>query len=474
MVFSSTVFLFIFLPVTYILYLVCRNLKVRNIILIIASLFFYAYGEPKAVLLMILSIIANYLFGLGMDGRHKKLLLTLSVIFNLLMLYVFKYLSFSASLVNDITGLGIPVPQIALPVGISFFTFQAMSYVIDVYKQPELKERNILNIFLYISLFPQLIAGPIVKYSDLAEQIRKREITIEKTTLGIRRFIYGLAKKMLIANTMGEIADTAFNSPSSEMSAGALWIGAAAYMMQIFFDFSGYSDMAIGLGKMFGFEFKENFNYPYSSDSMQSFWRRWNISVSTWFKEYVYIPLGGNRKGKLRTSINKIIVFFLTGLWHGANLTFIVWGLLHGLFLMLEQYGVIFFVKDKYRKNPAGSIISHIYVILVAMFAFVFFRAESIGDACGYIAGMFANFGGEYILSSNVFSLAFTPYAIITLVFAVIFSTDIVRRISEKLRAANKAALSEYIGSGVTLALFVLCVMNLFTASYNPFIYFRF
>ena len=292
--------------------------------------------------------------------------------------------------------------------------------------------------------------------------------------MGIRRFIYGLAKKMLIANTMGEIADTAFNSPSSEMSAGALWIGAAAYMLQIFFDFSGYSDMAIGLGKMFGFEFKENFNYPYSSDSMQSFWRRWNISVSTWFKEYVYIPLGGNRKGKLRTSINKIIVFFLTGLWHGANLTFIVWGLLHGLFLMLEQYGVIFFVKDKYRKNPAGSIISHIYVILVAMFAFVFFRAESIGDACGYIAGMFANFGGEYILSSNVFSLAFTPYAIITLVFAVIFSTDIVRRISEKLRAANKAALSEYIGSGVTLALFVLCVMNLFTASYNPFIYFRF
>ena len=474
MVFSSTVFLFIFLPVTYILYLVCRNIKVRNIILIIASLFFYAYGEPRAVFLMILSIIVNYFFGLGMTGRYKKPLLIISIIFNLLMLYVFKYLSFSAQLLNDITGLGIPGPAITLPVGISFFTFQAMSYVIDVYKQPGLKERNILNIFLYISLFPQLIAGPIVKYSDIALQINNRSITIEKTTLGIRRFIYGLSKKMLIANTMGQIADAAFNSPSAELSAGALWIGAAAYMLQIFFDFSGYSDMAIGLGKMFGFEFKENFNYPYASSSMQMFWRRWNISVSTWFKEYVYIPLGGNRKGKLRTGINKCIVFFLTGLWHGANLTFIIWGMIHGLFLMLEQYGVLFFVKDKYRKNILVSILSHIYVILVAMFAFVFFRADSPGAACSYIAGMFTGFGDGFILSSNVYALAFTPYTAVTLVFAVIFSTDIVRRISGKLNAVNKAELSEYIGSVATLCLFGLSVMNLFTASYNPFIYFRF
>ena len=279
---------------------------------------------------------------------------------------------------------------------------------------------------------------------------------------------------MLIANTMGQIADAAFDSQSSELSAGALWIGAAAYMLQIFFDFSGYSDMAIGLGKMFGFEFKENFNYPYAADSMQMFWRRWNISVSTWFKEYVYIPLGGNRKGKLRTGINKCIVFFLTGLWHGANLTFIVWGLMHGLFLLLEQYGVIFFVKDKFRKNIFGSIISHIYVILVAMFAFVFFRADSLGNACSYIAGMFTGFGQEFVLSSNVYALAFTPYTAVTLVFAVIFSTDIIRRISEKLKAVNKAGLSEYIGCGASLCLFVLCVMNLFTASYNPFIYFRF
>lgn len=474
MVFSSTVFLFIFLPVTYLLYLICKPTAVRNIILIIASLFFYAYGEPMAVFLMIASIIVNYFFGLGMDGKYKKPLLILSVIFNLLMLYVFKYLSFSVSLVNDITGAGIPVPQITLPVGISFFTFQAMSYVIDVYKEPKLKEKNILNIFLYISLFPQLIAGPIVKFSDLADQIKKRSITLEKTTLGIRRFIYGLAKKMLIANTMGQIADAAFNSDVNNMGAGALWIGAAAYTFQIFFDFSGYSDMAIGLGKMFGFEFKENFNYPLAADSMQDFWRKWNISVSTWFKEYVYIPLGGNRKGKLRTGINKCIVFFLTGLWHGANLTFIVWGLMHGMFLLLEQYGIIFFVKGKPEKNILVKIISHIYVILVAMFAFIFFRADSIGAAGAYIGRMFTGFGAEAVFSGSVYSLAFTPYAVITLVFAVIFSTDVIRRISNALQSKGKAELSEYIGSAVTLGLFALCVMNLFTASYNPFIYFRF
>lgn len=471
MVFSSTVFLFLFLPVTYLLYLVCKNTMIRNIILIAASLVFYAYGEPQAVFLMILSIIMNYLFGLGMTSKHKKLLLIISVIFNLLMLYVFKYLSFSVQLINDITGLGILVPVIELPVGISFFTFQAMSYVIDVYKEPKLKEKNILNIFLYISLFPQLIAGPIVKFSDLAEQINSRSITLEKTTLGIRRFIYGLAKKMLIANTMGQIADAAFNNSIDSMSAGSLWIGAAAYMLQIFFDFSGYSDMAIGLGKMFGFEFRENFNYPFAADSMQDFWRKWNISVSTWFKEYVYIPLGGNRKGKLRTGINKCIVFFLTGLWHGANLTFVVWGLMHGMFLLLEQYGIIFFVK---KKNFLAKIISHIYVLLVAMFAFIFFRADNLWAACCYIGRMFTGFGSENVMSSSVLSLALTPYALITAVFAVIFSTNIIPKLRDKLAEKKKAALSEYIGSAATLALFALCIMNLFTATYNPFIYFRF
>ncbi len=471
MVFSSTVFLFIFLPVTYILYLVCKKITVRNILLIIASLVFYAYGEPVAVFLMIISIIANYFFGLGMAGKYKKLLLTASVIFNIAMLYVFKYLSFSISLFDDITGLNVPVPVIDLPVGISFFTFQAMSYVIDVYKQPELKEKNILNIFLYISLFPQLIAGPIVKFSDIAEQINERSITAEKTASGIRRFICGLSKKVLIANAAAQIADAAFDNPTGDMSSPALWLGAAAYMLQIFFDFSGYSDMAIGLGKMFGFELRENFNYPFGADSMQDFWRKWNISVSTWFKEYVYIPLGGNRKGKIRTSINKCIVFFLTGLWHGANLTFIVWGLIHGLFLLLEQYGVIFFVK---KKQLAAKIVSHIYVLLVTMFAFIFFRADSLGNAVSYIIGMFTNFSSAGILSSRVYSLAFTPYMLLIAVFAVIFSLPVIPRLTVILKKKGKTATGEYIGSAITLVLFLLCVMNLYSSTYNPFIYFRF
>lgn len=469
MVFSSTVFLFIFLPVTYLLYLICKNILVRNIILIIASLVFYAYGEPMAVFLMILSIIVNYFFGLGMTGKHKKPLLILSVIFNLAMLYVFKYLSFSVGLLNDIMGLGIPVPVIELPVGISFFTFQAMSYVIDVYKKPELKEKNILNIFLYISLFPQLIAGPIVKFSDIAAQISKRSITAEKTSAGLRRFIFGLAKKVLIANTMAQIADAAFDSIYADMTAGALWIGATAYMLQIFFDFSGYSDMAIGLGKMFGFEFNENFRYPFGASSMKDFWRKWNISVSTWFREYVYIPLGGNRKGRLRTSINKCIVFFLTGLWHGANLTFIVWGLIHGMFLLLEEYGVIFFVN---KKSILSKLVSHIYVLIVTLFAFIFFRADSLQLAVSYIGRMFTGTSG--ILSSEVYSLAFTPYTALAAVCGVIFSVDIVGKIKDMLKKKNKAAVGEYIGSAVSLMLFALCVMNLYSSTYNPFIYFRF
>ncbi len=471
MVFSSTVFLFIFLPITYIFYLVCNNLKIRNIILIVSSLVFYAYGEPIAVILMIISIIANYFFGLGMTGKFKKTILTVSIFFNIAMLYVFKYLSFSISLFDGITGLGVPVPLIDLPVGISFFTFQAMSYVIDVYKQPELKEKNILNIFLYISLFPQLIAGPIVKFSDIASQINKREITVEKTASGLRRFICGLSKKVLIANFVAQIADAAFDNPSANMSSPALWIGAAAYMLQIFFDFSGYSDMAIGLGKMFGFEFRENFNYPFGADSMQDFWRKWNISVSTWFKEYVYIPLGGNRKGKIRTSVNKCIVFFLTGLWHGANLTFVVWGIIHGLFLLLEQYGIIFFVK---KKQLLSKIVSHIYVLLVVMFAFIFFRADNLGSAVSYIGGMFTNFLTDSTLSSKVYSLAFTPYTVIIAVFAVIFSLPVIPKLDELLKKKKKSPAGEYIGSAVTLVLFALCVMNLYSSTYNPFIYFRF
>ena len=469
MVFSSTVFLFIFLPAVYIPYLIFKNIRFRNVLLIIASLLFYAYGEPIAVLLMILSVIVNYLFGIAVTKKHKKLFLVLSVIFNVSMLFVFKYLCFTMELLSFIAPL--PVPSIAMPIGISFFTFQAMSYVIDVYKKPELKEKNILNIFLYISLFPQLIAGPIIRFEDLSSELNKRTVTLDKSVEGMKRFIFGLSKKVLIANTAGQIADAAFNSNLSELSALGAWIGAAAYMLQIYYDFSGYSDMAIGLGKMFGFTFKENFNYPFGASSMQDFWRKWNISVSTWFKEYVYIPLGGNRKGKLRTNINKLIVFFLTGLWHGANLTFILWGMLHGTFLMLENYGVIGFVKSKRLQL---KVVSHIYCILVIMLTFVVFRADNIQQGIAYYGRMFGGFGGLMLSDTDVLSLLLTPFGIITAAFAVVFSVPVFGAVKNKFDKAGASAAFEYISCTVTVLLFACCVLSLMTSAYNPFIYFRF
>lgn len=472
MVFSSTVFLFIFLPLVYIPYLIFKNVWVRNGILIVASLVFYAYGEPVAVLLMIASIFANYFFGLGVTGRHKKLILVLSVIFNVAMLYVFKYFCFTLELINlFLPGSKLPVPNIALPIGISFFTFQAMSYVIDVYRKPALREKNIFNIFLYISLFPQLIAGPIIRFEDLAQELSKREVTVDKTVEGIKRFIYGLSKKLLLANTMGQIADAAFNSDLSQLSSGAAIVGGAAYMLQIYYDFSGYSDMAVGLGKMFGFTFLENFNYPFSTGSMQDFWRRWNISVSTWFKEYVYIPLGGNRRGKLRTNVNKLIVFFLTGLWHGANLTFIAWGLIHGMFLMLENYGVIGFVKSK---RLIARIVSHIYCIIVIMFTFIIFRADTIQQAIAYFGQMFTGFGSGYTADSAVMSQLLTPFGIISFLLAAVFSVPVTVTLRNKLSAAGRGEMCQAISCGITVILFVMCVASLMTASYNPFIYFRF
>ena len=315
----------------------------KNVLLLIFSLLFYAYGEPKAIILMIVSIFMNYAFGLAMNPGNKcrKAVLAVSVTANLLLLGIFKYAGFAADMVNLIPGVNVPVPDIALPIGISFYTFQAMSYVIDAYKDPEYIQRNPFKLALYITFFPQLVAGPIVKYYDFAGQIDNRTVTPEMTAQGIRRFITGLSKKLLIANTMAVAADYVYGLDNSQLSMPLAWLGAVSYLFQIYFDFSGYSDMAIGLGRMFGFTFRENFNYPYISSSMQEFWRRWHISVSTWFKEYLYIPLGGNRKGKLRTALNKLAVFFCTGLWHGASLNFIVWGLINGGFMMLESYKII-------------------------------------------------------------------------------------------------------------------------------------
>lgn len=470
MVFSSAVFLFAFLPITYLINWLCPRITAKNIALTIASLIFYAYGEPFAVLLMIGSIICNYIMGRFMTSeRLKKPMLVFSVIFNVAVLVVFKYLTFLVTLLNDVTGLAMPVPHIALPIGISFFTFQAMSYVIDVYKNPELEERNLLNVFLYISFFPQLIAGPIIRFEDVARQIKKRYITLDKTFYGVRRFIFGLAKKVLIANTMGEIADMAFAVKGSDLTMPVAWAGALCYVLQIYFDFSGYSDMAIGLGKIFGFDFKENFNYPFSAGSIQDFWHRWNISVSTWFKEYVYIPLGGNRKGRMRTNINRIIVFFLTGLWHGANLTFVVWGLIHGFFLLMEGNNVI---PVKKAKSIPLKALCHVYTMLVVILTFVIFRADTLSDAANFIGRMFA--GSLSVGTGAEVIGAFSPYVILIFILGCLFSVPVIPKIRIWLEEKGKSGISVSASAVVSLGLLAMCVMRLASSTYNPFIYFRF
>ena len=444
MVFSSLVFLCIFLPAVFLLYSAIPNLKVRNGLLIVASLVFYAYGEPVYVLLMLFSSVLNYLCARFVRaGRHgrSRTALVIAVAVNLGILAAFKYTGFFFSSLNSVFSLSIPVPQIALPVGISFFTFQALSYVIDVYRGDVAVQKNYFNVLLYISFFPQLIAGPIVKYHDIAQQIENRSQDTDKIARGLRRFICGLAKKVLIANTMGQTA-------------------------------SGYSDMAIGLGLMFGFTFKENFMYPYGSVGIKDFWRRWHISLSTWFKEYLYIPLGGNRKGKARTYLNKMIVFLCTGLWHGANWTFVLWGIYHGLFLLFEDAVPIV------KKLPRFLV--RIYTLLVVTVGFVLFRADTISQGFCVIGKMFAGFD----FSDGALSMALsqlTPWFLAVLVAAIIGCAPI-RPIADRIRAniCGAAALSgrwkavQIVLYVMAFALLFWCIVRLSATSYNPFIYFRF
>ena len=473
MVFSSLVFLCIFLPAVFLLYSVIPNLKARNILLIAASLIFYGYGEPVYVLLMLFSSVLNYVCArlvIKRNGDKNRTALIAAVVINLGMLGVFKYTGMIVSAFNGITGLSVPVPEIALPIGISFFTFQALSYVIDVYRGSAQAQRNYLNVLLYISFFPQLIAGPIVKYRDISEQISSRRQDIDKIARGLRRFICGLMKKVLIANTMGAAADVMFAAELGELSFLSAWLGAIAYLFQIYYDFSGYSDMAIGLGLMFGFEFKENFNYPYAAVSVKDFWRRWHISLSTWFKEYLYIPLGGNRKGKGRAAVNRLIVFFCTGLWHGANWTFVLWGMWHGLFLLLEEY--VPFLK----KLPKA--IGRIYSLLVVTLGFVVFRADTVGYGFGYIGRMFTGSLNAASLSAVLGQL--TPWFIASLIAAVIGCAP-VRPLADRLRAklyggeltAGMKAVQICLYA-VSFAGLFFCILRLSPGGYNPFIYFRF
>lgn len=467
MVFSSPVFLFVFLTAVYILYRIIPTMTAKNVLLLVFSIAFYAYGEPKAVVLMMISIVMNYLFGLAMkkENKARKAALAAAVAANLVMLGIFKYAGFSAETLNMLPFVKLPVPRIALPIGISFYTFQAMSYVIDSYKDPRYIQRNPYKLALYITFFPQLIAGPIVKYYDIADQIDNRKGSPEMTARGIRRFITGLSKKLLIANTMALAADYVYDLGTDELSVPLAWLGAVSYLFQIYFDFSGYSDMAIGLGAMFGFKFRENFNYPYISQSMQEFWRRWHISVSTWFKEYLYIPLGGNRKGKPRTAMNKLAVFFCTGLWHGASLNFIVWGLINGGFMMLESYGIL---KTEKWLRP----LRHIYAVAVTIIAFVFFRADDLPTACRFIGHMFVPSGSS--VKTAMFMSQLTPMYLMMLAAAVVFSAPVIPAIAKRAQSSKRAGVCEVCSYAVTAVLFLLCAVTLSSASYNPFIYFRF
>lgn len=468
MVFSSMTFLCVFLPVVFLVYCILPSVKIKNIFLVFVSLLFYAYGEPVYVLLLLASTWLNFLFGRMLDRKQEKFrktVLIAAVICNLVFLGIFKYTDMLISTGNWIFHSSIPTLGISLPIGISFYTFQAMSYVIDVYRRDVESQKKYLNIVLYISFFPQLIAGPIVKYHDIQKQIDARKVEYSEAAKGLRRFIIGLGKKVLISNTMALAADAVFNAASGELNIGSAWIGAIAYMLQIYYDFSAYSDMAIGLGHMFGFHFQENFKYPYISASVTEFWRRWHISLSSWFKEYLYIPLGGNRKGMLRTCMNKIIVFFCTGLWHGANWTFVIWGLFHGLFLLLELILPL-------KKLP--QVLRHIYTLLVVCIGFVIFRADTMTQAFQMISQMFC--GWDFSSSKMIFTVEqLTPMFIFTFIAAIVGSAPLVEWVQKRWNRESVTGIILQPASYVfTVILLLLCMLSLASGTYNPFIYFRF
>ena len=472
MVFSSVIFLCLFLPIVLGVYSLCPGRNGKNLWLIAVSLLFYAFSGLWYVLLLLFSVFCNYLAGLFVSGR--KGVLTAAVAVNLGILGVFKYLGFLVQTLDHLPGVALPVPSIALPVGISFFTFQGLSYVIDVYRDPKLKSTRFRDVLLYISLFPQLVAGPIVRYEDVAGEIHTRRQTLEQLARGLRRFIVGLSKKLLIADVCGSAVALIYSADRSVLDSRLAWLGAVCYLLQIYFDFSGYSDMAIGLGLCFGFHFKENFNYPYISASIKEFWRRWHISLSTWFREYLYIPLGGNRKGTLRTYLNKVIVFFCTGLWHGANWTFIVWGMWHGFFIVAEDAAARLFHPGRHASGKAGKLLKHLYTLLVVLIGFVIFRADNMGQALAMVGAMFSGIGTS-AQTGLLLAQCLTPLTAAALVLGIAGSTPLVPAL--RARAARRpgtetcAQVLSYLG---VLVLLVVDLLHLSAASYVPFIYFQF
>ena len=464
MLFSSLIFIMVFLPIVFIGSWILRKNKYVNVLLLLASLFFYAWGEPVYVLLMLASIIVNYFAGLALDKYRSKgkLILVLDIIFNLGLLGFFKYASFGTVVLVNYFHVPITPLSVRLPIGISFFTFQIMSYIIDLYRGKFPVQKKIINLALYISFFPQLIAGPIVRYEDINDQLENRTVTMEKSAEGIRRFILGLGKKVIIANTVAEAADRIYAYNPDTMSAKVVWVASILYTLQIYYDFSGYSDMAIGLGKMFGFEFLENFNYPYMSTSISEFWRRWHISLGTWFREYLYIPLGGNRKSKTRTYINLIIVFFLTGFWHGAGFTFIFWGLYHGFFSIIERLG---FSKVLKKCKPLALV----YTFFVVNLGWVFFRVGGLRNAFIIVSKMFTPGLKTYYTLGEMMSHRCMLVAVLG-----ILGAGIIQLLPQKVPVVKKAVMNPVVQYVWCAAVFLMCILLLASNTYNPFIYFRF
>jgi len=466
MVFSSTIFLCVYLPLVLLGYYICPK-KGRNLFLLIVSLVFYAWGEPKYVFLMIFSILVNYIFGRLMDknrGRKKrmKLMLVLSVVIDLGLLSVFKYTDFIITNVNAIFGSSFDLLNIALPIGISFYTFQAMSYTIDVYRDDVRVQKNLIDFGMYITMFPQLIAGPIVRYADVQDQLADRSVTTADFSEGVMRFVVGLGKKVLLANQMGAVWSEIY-ALGGDVSALMAWTGAIAYTFQIYFDFSGYSDMAIGLGRMFGFKFPENFRYPYQSVSITDFWRRWHITLSTWFKEYLYIPLGGNRCGLARQALNLLIVWSLTGFWHGAGWNFVMWGLYYFVILFIEK---LFLLKalDKLPK-----LFRHVYALLLIVIGWVIFASDDVSVLLPYLGSMFGANGA--IGGMDVYTLLTKA---VLLIICCIASTELPKKLFLSAAGAMNEKAAFTLKSVLMIALLALSMILLIGDSYNPFLYFRF
>ena len=468
MVFSSMTFLFGFLPIVLLIYYAAPK-QVKNLVIMISGLLFYAWGEPVYVLVMLLTIAIDYSAGLLMerlgDRRKKRLaVMIVAVVLNLLFLGIFKYSSFVVQNINALLHTSIPDPQLPLPIGISFYTFQAISYVVDVYRGKNPAQKNLFHMALYLFLFPQILSGPIIKYHQVAGQLTNRNETISMQFYGIKRFVYGLAKKVLLANTFGQSVDYIMGVPSGQMGTLTAWLAVILYTLQIYYDFSGYSDMAIGLGRIFGFYYEENFNYPYLSSSITEFWRRWHISLSTWFRDYLYIPLGGNRKGLGRTCVNLFIVFLATGLWHGASMTFIIWGIYHGLFILSERL----WLKKVLDRNPV-KFLNHLYAMFVVVFGWLLFRAPSMTYAIDLAKAMIRPSKGLWNAG------LFANNKILFLAVLGILLCGPVQALFPRFR--NHIFDEENVSYGdiaVMIVLLFLSTMVVVSSTYTAFIYFQF